>query len=219
MKIIATHKRTCPCCMDIHDVNRVIVNENTLFKGVPLKYDAEYCYCEKADEYFAEEQQISSNDIAMKNAYRSAMGLMTTEQIVALRSMYNISQSDLCRLLGWGEKTIARYEGHQVQDKAHDMILRKIGDDPEWFLVLLEKSKDTISAKARRKYYEAGLKLLTKAHGKTPESVYEIKAEARRDTIIELVKDGLLTVEEGAARIGQHPDQIQELLNFSESPD
>lgn len=28
-------------------------------------------------------------------------------------------------LLGWGGKTITRYESHQVQDKAHDTILKK----------------------------------------------------------------------------------------------
>ena len=40
-------------------------------------------------------------------------------------------------LLGWGGKTITRYESHQVQDKAHDTILKKIDQDPEWFLSLL----------------------------------------------------------------------------------
>jgi len=37
--------------------------------------------------------------------------------------MNGISQSDLCLLLGWGGKTITRYESHQVQDIAHDTIL------------------------------------------------------------------------------------------------
>lgn len=30
----------------------------------------------------------------------------------AIRARYGISQSDLCLLLGWGGKTITRYESH-----------------------------------------------------------------------------------------------------------
>lgn len=43
----------------------------------------------------------------------------------------------------WGGagKTITRYESHQVQDKAHDTILKKIDQDPEWFLSLLNDAK------------------------------------------------------------------------------
>lgn len=54
------------------------------------------------------------------------MGLLTSQQIRAVRTQYDISQRDLCILLGWGEKTITRYEGHQVQDRAHDAILKKL---------------------------------------------------------------------------------------------
>lgn len=50
----------------------------------------------------------------------------------------------LCTLLGWGGKTVTRYESHQVQDKTHDSILKKIDQDPEWFLSLLEDVKDKI---------------------------------------------------------------------------
>lgn len=59
--------------------------------------------------------------------------------------MYGISQSDLCILLGWGGKTITRYEGHQVQDKAHDTILKKIDRDSEWLLSLLSNAKDNLT--------------------------------------------------------------------------
>lgn len=55
-------------------------------------------------------------------------------EIGTIRSKYGISQTDLSTILGWGGKTITRYESHQVQDAAHDFILRKIDDDPECFL-------------------------------------------------------------------------------------
>lgn len=124
MNILSSERKLCVCCMEEHNVQRVTTKENTVFKGVPVEYSAEYFYCEQADETYANEQQISSNDIAMKNAYREKMGLLTAHQIAAIRAKYGISQSDLSLSLGWDEDAVAHYEGHQVQDVAHDTMLR-----------------------------------------------------------------------------------------------
>ena len=154
----------CPCCMEEHDVQRITTEESNVFKGVPIVYNAEYYYCDRADEAYADEEQISSNDIAMKNSYREKVGLLTSNQIMAIRAQYGISQSDLCLLLGWGRKTITRYESHQVQDVAHDTILRKLNSDPEWFLQLLQAGKESISTAAFEKYHEEGTALFEKKH-------------------------------------------------------
>lgn len=148
--------KICPCCMEEHEMQTISVKEYSIFKNVPVEYTAVYHYCSHADETYADEQQISTNDIAMKNAYREKMGLLTSRQISDIRARYGISQSDLCLLLGWGGKTITRYESHQVQDKAHDTILRKLADDPEWFLRLLKAGKSNISPSSYEKYFEAG---------------------------------------------------------------
>lgn len=164
MKIMGIEKRICLCCMEEHEVQRVTIVENNMFKGVPVEYNAEYFYCDLADELYADEQQISLNDIAMKNCYREKVGLLTSHQIAAIRAKYGISQSDLCLLLGWGGKTVTRYESHQVQDIAHDTILRKLDADPEWFLQLLEAEKASISALSYAKYTETGAILFEKEH-------------------------------------------------------
>ena len=161
MKIINTERRLCTCCMEEHDVKTVRVRETNTFKGVPVEYDAEYFYCDRADETYADEQRISQNDIAMKNAYRAHEGLLTSDQITAIRTRYGISQSDLCLLLGWGGKTIARYEGHQVQDHAHDTILRKLNADPEWFLSLLKSAQAALSPASFAKYEKIGAALFS----------------------------------------------------------
>ena len=164
MKTLISDNIICPCCMAKHDVKRITIVENNIFKGVSVRYDAEYCYCDRADETYADEQQISLNDIALKNAYRKKMGLLTSYQIAAIRAGYGISQSDLCLLLGWGGKTITRYESHQVQDIAHDTILRKLESDPEWFLQLLQEGRESLSAASFAKYKEAGTALFEKDH-------------------------------------------------------
>ncbi|MBR3515736.1 MAG: DUF4065 domain-containing protein [Lachnospiraceae bacterium] len=131
--------------MEEHEVQMVQVKEEATLKGRKITYDASYMYCDKADELYTDETQMRENDFRLKEAYRSAEGLLTAEEIQAIRGKYGITQGDLCALLGWGGKTITRYESHQVQDRAHDTILRKIDQDPEWFLELLSEYKKDIS--------------------------------------------------------------------------
>jgi putative zinc finger/helix-turn-helix YgiT family protein len=145
--------------MEEHEVSTVKLIDTAVFKGVTVEYEAVSNYCDLADEYYETEEMLAKNDMAMKNAYRSKMGLLTTDEIVSIRSKYGISQSDLCILLGWGGKTITRYEGHQVQDNAHDSILKKLDNDPEWFLDLLEKAKSQINPESFSKYHTAAIQL------------------------------------------------------------
>lgn len=158
MKVINKVKKLCLCCMTEHEVQTVEICDNITFKGKIVGYNAIYEYCELADEYYVNEDMISKNDLAMKNAYREENNLLTTDKIINIRKKYALSQKDLACLLGWGEKTITRYEGHQVQDMAHDTVLRKIGDDPEWFFELLELGKDNISNETYKKTKLAILK-------------------------------------------------------------
>lgn len=152
-------KCLCPLCMEDHIVSIGDVSETNDFKGVEVNYIARYHYCKNADEYYAEEGEIEQNDIAMKDAYRTKMGLLTSKDIISIRQKYGVSQSDFALLLGWGEKTITRYEGHQVQDAAHDSILRKIDGDPEWYLELLEAYKKKLTLASYEKYHNAALSL------------------------------------------------------------
>ncbi len=164
MIIINKENRLCECCMTEHEVRLIRTRECNMFKGVTIEYDAEYYYCSLAEEVYQDEQLMRKNDIAMKDAYRKAMGLLTSQEIVSIRLKYGISQSDLCLLLGWGGKTVARYEGHQVQDTAHDTILRRLANDPEWFLFLLKRSKNLLSTASYSKYLEAGTVLFEQDH-------------------------------------------------------
>ena len=159
MKIVRSENRICECCMNEHEVKTVLVKEHACFKDVAVNFDAYYEYCDIAEELYMNEQQLSTNDIRMKDSYRETEGLLTSAQISEIRSKYGISQSDLCVLLGWGGKTITRYESHQVQDKAHDTILKKIDNDPEWFLTLLYEAKDYLSNESYKKYMEAATSL------------------------------------------------------------
>lgn len=162
MQIIKTENRLCTCCMEKHEVKTVLVREQAAFKQLTVSFDACYLYCDLADELYVNEMQMQENDIRLKDAYRKAEGLLTSSEIMDIRAKYGISQSDLCILLGWGAKTITRYEGHQVQDRAHDTILKKIDQDPQWFLSLLKDAKKNFSSEVYKKYLDAATALYEK---------------------------------------------------------
>ncbi len=159
MEVIKREKKFCISCMEEHEVQLVRVLENTVFKDKPLEYYVVYEYCEKSEEFWETEEYITQNNIAMKDAYRDSMGLLTSQKIADLRKKYSISQTDLSTLLGWGAKTITRYESTQVQDAAHDTILRKLSSDPEWFMSLLMENKDKFKEDAYNKYFAAASQL------------------------------------------------------------
>lgn len=162
MEIMKKERKLCLCCMEEHEVSYVRLKEKNLFKGQEIEYDVICEYCEIADEYISSDNMISANDISLKDAYREKFGFLKSNEIADIRQKYGISQSDLAILLGWGEKTITRYESHQVQDNAHDTILRKINEDPEWYIRLLEKNKDKFSSSTYTKYYDTARYLYEK---------------------------------------------------------
>lgn len=162
IKVINTKKCLCTCCMEEHEVKTVLVEEESTFKNTKVVYEASYMYCDKADELYMNEQQLQENNLRLKESYRKKEGLLTASEIMSIRAKYRISQSDLCILLGWGGKTITRYEGYQIQDKAHDTILKKIDEDPEWFLFLLNDAKNKLPIESYQKYLDTATILYEK---------------------------------------------------------
>ena len=163
MEIIGRTVKLCAACMEEHEVATVRVLEETVFKGQRVRFPAVYEYCDQTDSCLENEEMSRENDRAMKDAYRRETGLLTSGEIAAIREKYQISQRDLAVVLEWGEKTITRYEGHQIQEAAYDMILRKIDEDPKWYLSLLEQAKDRLSPAAYARSLEAGQRLFAQA--------------------------------------------------------
>lgn len=155
MKTIKTEKKLCLTCMEEHEVQTVILEDTEDFKGEEVAFDATYEYCVHADEYLETEDMIKANSLAMKDAFRKKVGLLTSQEIIAIRDKYEVRQKEFSEILDWGRATVTRYENHQVQDRAHDDVLRKIDSDPKWFLQMLTRAKGKISDKAYGKYHKA----------------------------------------------------------------
>lgn len=142
--------------MKEHEVDTVEVLDTEIFKGEEVSFISTYELCADADEYLESEEMIRANSLAMKDAYRKKMGLLTSSEIIELRGQYGVSQKDFSEILDWGRATITRYENHQVQDRVHDDVLKKMNSDPKWFLEMLKRAKGRISDKAFTKYLHEG---------------------------------------------------------------
>jgi len=63
--------------------------------------------------------------------YRRKRGLLTAEEIRALRQRLGLTQGRLARLLGLGVNTVSRWEaGRNAQSVALDVLLRLVRDVP-----------------------------------------------------------------------------------------
>lgn len=133
----------CPVCDKTHEVEERKRIATITLKGEKVTYEERFYFCANADEEeneFETGSMTNENLLNARNAYRIKHGLLTSDEIVAIRESYGLSQVDLARLLGWGEATISRYESKAIQDDAYDTMLRLIKDNPLQALDLLKKN-------------------------------------------------------------------------------
>ena len=63
--------------------------------------------------------------------YRRTHGLLSADEIRAIRARFKLNQANLARLLRLGANTVSRWEsGRNVQTAAMDLLLRLIRDLP-----------------------------------------------------------------------------------------
>lgn len=142
----------CPLCDKIHEVEEKKRFTTITLKGEKVTYEERFYFCANADEdenEFETGSMTNENLLNARNAYRVKHGLLTSDEIVAIRESYGLSQVDLARLLGWGEATISRYESKAIQDEAYDTMLRLVKDNPLQALEFLKKNADKFSGLKR----------------------------------------------------------------------
>lgn len=114
----------CPNCGEITDT-RIDEREETFFvKGKPITRTAQVRICSHCDEEIVDEDLDEATLRLFYDAYRESERLLTSEDIRNIRKKYKLSQSSFSKLLGFGEKTITRYENGAIQDECHDNLIR-----------------------------------------------------------------------------------------------
>lgn len=137
----------CPLCDRVHEVEERRRTATLLIKGEEVAYEESYFLCVNSEDEneFEFAGMMNANMLAARNAYRIAHKLLTSDEIIAIRESYGLTQVELARLLGWGEATVARYESKAIQDEAYDNMLRIVRDNPLKAIEFLNRNRDKFS--------------------------------------------------------------------------
>lgn len=100
-----------------------------------------------------DEELERENEKIVYGLYREKKGLLSPEEIKATRTKIKISQTTFAKLLGLGEKTIARYENGALQESANDLLIRLMSDK-ENVRQAYNKFKTIFNASEQRKIEE-----------------------------------------------------------------
>lgn len=137
--------RFCPICEEEHEVILKKVIQATKVKDLNVECEITVYECENCKNEFEDGEMLDANLLAIRDAYRKQVGLLTRDEIVAIREKYKLTQEDLANVLGLGEKTIARYETTTIQDKPYDVLLRTFNEDYNFAYEMLLKARAKLS--------------------------------------------------------------------------
>jgi putative zinc finger/helix-turn-helix YgiT family protein len=93
---------------------------------------AAHMHCPRCGEVvlrFQDSKRLGEDAIEI---YRKRHGLLSSDEIRAIREHFHLTQARLARLLHLGANTVSRWEsGRNVQTGAMDLLLRMIRDLPD----------------------------------------------------------------------------------------
>lgn len=148
-------KLFCEYCED--DVEYTVSEEvlNGKVKGETFEYLGKKAFCNKCHEEIYSPELNDYNLDQLYDAYRENHGIVKKDQINDILERYNIGKRPLADLLGWGTLTISRYCDGDLPSKPYSDQLKKIYEDPRYYLDILDKGKDKISETAYKKSRDA----------------------------------------------------------------
>lgn len=128
----------CPICDKEQEMKVVKKWEEYPVKGEAIRVLVDVCTCTACQEDVWDSKLDEENLKAAYREYREQKGLLMPEEIKAIRQRYGVSQTKFARILGLGEKTIARYENGSLQDEAQNNLIL-LASDPVNFHKLCER--------------------------------------------------------------------------------
>jgi len=146
-------KDLCPNCEKIVELEYVNSFETINIKNEKIEIPVNYFKCAECGEEFEKSKSKHNPLDRAYKIYRNRHGMMQPEEIRSLRKKYGLTQREFCKLLGWGEITLSRYENGALQDEAHNTLLNLI-KEPDNMLKLLEDRGNFLPEERRDKLIE-----------------------------------------------------------------
>lgn len=128
----------CGCDMapSTDPITEVYRGESIVAEGI------EHYVCPKCGEYSISAEGSKKLSRALVNAFAERQGLLTPDQIVALRKKCNLNQADFQKALGVTGVTASRWEtGRTQQTKPVDNLMRMMDKHPCVALDLMQRAE------------------------------------------------------------------------------
>lgn len=142
----------CPACGSSKFEN-LHKSESFHYKNNDFVIDSfEYSKCSECGFELINPAQIKRNESKIKDQFRHIDGLLTGEEIKAVREKYNLTQEGAARIFGGGPNAFSKYErGEVIQSQSMDRLLRSAYEDKDFYSLILEKCDDTHKRTVTRK--------------------------------------------------------------------
>jgi putative zinc finger/helix-turn-helix YgiT family protein len=171
----------CHECDQEHELELRKEITKTLIKKIPVEHEEIFYYCPISEESFYTEKLQDQTLLVARDAYRKMKGLLTSSEIKEIRKMYDLTQIEFSRLLGWGDITIQRYETKSIQDETYDKKMREIRENP---LKALEELNDHQESFSIERYIKIEQEILRSKE----KGVKSLKREILKSLYLEFIK-------------------------------
>ncbi len=129
----------CPICGEGHVTAQVQMVESE-YKGHKAELPLHFRLCDVCTSDYAGAAESKLNKRALMAFRKQVDGLLTGEEITALRKLYKLTQGQAARLFGGGPVAFSKYENDDVaQSEAMDTLLRLVRRSKDAFWALVEE--------------------------------------------------------------------------------
>lgn len=121
---------------------------DSIYNQIPIRLEAvEMFECDRCGEGVFTPEQASEVDRQVKLAARQLQSLLPPEKILAIRKRCNLTQEEMEKLFGLGQKVVIRWEkGRVLQSKTADLLLRLLDRNPD-IIEDIRLIRDSMAAK------------------------------------------------------------------------
>lgn len=131
----------CPECGYVGPFDIVERGSTLRVMGEEVDYTEVTAFCPMCNAENGDSRLVGESQRRAYDVYRSRHGIMSPEDLRALRSAYGMSTRQFSRFLGFGEQTEARYERGSIPDRVHANAINE-ASTPDGALRLLAANRD-----------------------------------------------------------------------------
>jgi putative zinc finger/helix-turn-helix YgiT family protein len=176
----------CGNCEAMHEIIETKETREYQIKDTKVSAEITILTCKHCgDEVYDKEVEIS-NDIILFDVYKKKHSLLTSKEIISIREKYGLSQATFSKVLGFGIKTITRYENGAIQDNTHDNLLRLASVESNFFALWLLNKESLLQSENNK----IMAKLLKR---EVPDIKYEYKEPCSMQYTTTILGEGGLT--------------------------